>query len=131
MKFDNRERFDQGQLTQFSSIYILHSIIGFWLSLACGGAGVAAPFSGETLQIHIFRGKDQIFGFTADPEGFNLPSSHGPWRIFRIVSLSRGGRPFPGVQIESCLNDIEKHGVHVTDTQIRITDIVINSANEA
>jgi hypothetical protein len=77
------------------------------------------------MQVHIFRGNGRVFGFTEDATGANLPSQHGPWNAFKAISLSREGEPTPGVDTRDCLDDIEKHGFHITDAHLRITDSVI------
>jgi len=73
--------------------------------------------------IHIFRGPGRVFGFTQDAMGVNLPSQFAPWNSFKSVELSRG-EPRPGVNTDECLDDIEKHGFHITDAHVRITESV-------
>jgi hypothetical protein len=75
--------------------------------------------------IHIFRGPGRVFGFTEDATGANLPSQFAPWNSFKSIELSRNGEPRPGVHTEECLSDIEKHGFHITDAHVRITESVI------
>jgi hypothetical protein len=77
-----------------------------------------------TTEVHIFRASGRVFGFTADATGSNLPSQFGPWNTFRTVMLHRD-EPTPGVNANDCLDDIEKHGFHITDAHVRITDRVI------
>jgi hypothetical protein len=77
------------------------------------------------MKVHIFRGPGRVFGCTQDGTGANLPSRFSPWREFKIIELSRNGEPVPGVDTSECLDDIEKHGFHITDAHGRITDSVI------
>lgn len=74
--------------------------------------------------IHIFRGPDRVFGFTADVTGVNLPAKFSPWVSFKSVELSRD-EPTPGVDSRECLDDVEKLGFHITDAHVRITDKVV------
>ncbi|RKF44984.1 hypothetical protein [Paraburkholderia fungorum] len=74
--------------------------------------------------VHIFRGPGRVFGFTADATAENLPAKFAPWVSFRSVELSRDN-PTPGVDSGECLDDIEKHGFHITDAHVRITDQVV------
>jgi hypothetical protein len=74
------------------------------------------------MQVHIFRGPGRVFAFTEDATGNNLPSQFGPWNSFKTIDLSREGEPTPGVEANDCLDDIEKHGFHITDAHVRITD---------
>jgi len=73
------------------------------------------------MEIQAFRGPDRIFAFTSDPEGGNLPPRFGPWTAFKSLDLVRG-RAQPGVDVEECLDDIERHGFHLTDAHVRITE---------
>jgi hypothetical protein len=77
------------------------------------------------MQVHIFRGPGRIFGFTGDPSGSNLPAKLSPWAAFKTIDLRRGGAPNPSVDTDECLSDIEKHGFHITDAHVRITDTVV------
>jgi hypothetical protein len=77
------------------------------------------------MQVHAFKGTGRVFGFTQDATGSNLPSRFGPWSPFKTLDMSRGGEPNPGVRTDECLDDIEKHGIHVTEAHVRITDTLI------
>lgn len=72
------------------------------------------------MQVHIFRGPGRVFGFTADASGANLPPKYAPWIAFKSIEVQRD-QPVPGVDVNDCLQDIEMHGVHVTDAHARIT----------
>ena len=75
--------------------------------------------------IHIFRGPGRVFGLTADSAGTNLPPKFAPWTAFKSIELNHGGGPTPGVDTVECLDDIERHGFHITDAHVRITDTVL------
>jgi len=75
--------------------------------------------------VHIFRGPGRVFGVTEDATGGNLPGKFAPWTAFKSIELSRGGEARAGVNTEECLADIEKHGFHITDAHVRITESVI------
>lgn len=77
------------------------------------------------MQVFIFRGEGRVFGFTRDSGGGNLPTKQGSWSAFKSVELVRG-QTQTGVNVEECLDDIEQHGVHVTDAHVRITEQAIN-----
>ncbi len=79
------------------------------------------------MQIHIFRGPGRVFGLTEDATGGNLPTQFAPWSAFKSVELSREGEPTPGVDSNECLDDIERHGFHITDAHVRITETVIEA----
>lgn len=74
--------------------------------------------------LHIFRGPGRVFGFTEDAMGANLPSQFAPWNTFKSIELTRG-EPTAGVDTNECLDDIERHGFHITDAHVRITESVI------
>jgi hypothetical protein len=75
--------------------------------------------------VHIFRGPGRVFGCTEDVTGANLPSRFAPWSSFKSIELSRDGAPTPGIDAVECLDDIEKHGFHITDAHVRITESVL------
>ena len=75
------------------------------------------------MQVHIFRGLGRVFGFTPDGTGANLPKQYGAWNTFKVLDMIRG-QAQPGVNVDECLDDIEKHGFHLTDAHVRITERV-------
>jgi hypothetical protein len=75
--------------------------------------------------VHVFRGPGRVFGCTADATGANLPRKFAPWVPFKSLELTRGGPPTPGLRGDECLDDIERHGFHVTDAHARITDTLV------
>jgi hypothetical protein len=77
------------------------------------------------MQVHVFRGPGRVFGCTEDASGSNLPSRFAPWTSFKVIELRRDGPPTPGVNTEECLDDIERHGFHVTDAHVRITETLV------
>jgi hypothetical protein len=74
--------------------------------------------------VHIFRGPGRVFGFTSDAAGANLPARYRPWASFKFLELHRG-EPTPGLKVDECLDDIGRHGFHITDAHVRITESVI------
>lgn len=76
------------------------------------------------MQLHIFKGPGRVFAFTESPSGENLPAKFSPWTAFKTVDLQRDVRT-PGVDANECLDDIEAHGIHVTDAHVRITEAAI------
>jgi hypothetical protein len=77
------------------------------------------------MQIHTFRGPGRVFGFTEDSAGAILPSRYGPWTAFKTLEMTRGEAQ-AGVNVNECLDDIEKHGFHLTDAHVRITEQAID-----
>jgi hypothetical protein len=76
------------------------------------------------MQIEIFRGVGRIFAFVLGKGAEKLPERYGPWTPFKSVNLV-WGQAQPGVNVDECLDDIEKYGIHVTDAHIRITEEAI------
>lgn len=73
------------------------------------------------MQAHIFKGPGRIFAVTTDAAGANLPSKYAPWTAFKTIELQKGVAT-PGLDVEECWNDLETHGLHVTDAHVRITE---------
>jgi hypothetical protein len=76
------------------------------------------------MRVHLFRGTGRVFAFTEQAAGANLLAQYGPWSTFKTIDLNRGGEPTPGMNTNECLDDIEKHGFHITDAHVRITESV-------
>jgi hypothetical protein len=73
------------------------------------------------MQVHLFRGPGRVFGVTASEAGDNLPAAFGPWTAFKSLEMVRG-QPQPGVNVDECLDDIDRFGFHLTDAHVRITE---------
>jgi hypothetical protein len=65
-----------------------------------------------------------VFDVTADATGVNLPARFALWASFKSVKLNRD-KPNPGVDPGECLDDVEKHGFHITDAHVRIVGQVV------
>lgn len=79
------------------------------------------------MQVHIFRATGRVFGCTHDETGANLPTGLGHWGHFKAMPMTRG-TSIPGIDVEECLDDIARHGFHVTDAHVRITDRFVKSS---
>ncbi len=77
-------------------------------------------------KVHAFRGQDRVFGFTFDEQGANLPPQYGPWTPFKTIELYHD-EPYQGVDVSVCLEDLSKHGFHLTDAHRRITHLAIGN----
>ena len=75
--------------------------------------------------IHIFRGRGRVFGFVRDDVSGNLPAEYGPWTAFKSFDLKKGDVN-TNFDVNQCLDDIEKHGFHLTDAHVRITEQAIS-----
>ncbi len=73
------------------------------------------------MQVHIFRGQGRVFGFTCDDVSEKLPAQYGPWTVFKSFDFKRG-EVNSNFDVNQCLDDIEKHGFHLTDAHVRITE---------
>ena len=67
-----------------------------------------------------------MFAFTLVEEGINLPRQYGPWTTFKTIELHHD-EPYQGVDVSACLDDISKHGFHLTAAHKRITHLVLES----
>jgi hypothetical protein len=73
------------------------------------------------MQVHIFRGPDRIFGFTAQNDAMHLPQQYAPWAPFKTLDVVRETSQ-QSFDVNECLDDIEKYGFHLTDAHVRITE---------
>ena len=77
-------------------------------------------------KVYVLRGQDRVFGFTLDELGTNLPRQYGPWTTFKTIELHHD-EPYQGVDVSVCLDDITKHGFHLTAAHKRITHLALES----
>jgi hypothetical protein len=75
-------------------------------------------------KVYVLRGQDRVFGFTLDEQGTNLPQQYGPWTTFKTIELYHD-EPHQGVDASECLDDIGKHGFHLTAAHQRITHLAL------
>ena len=76
------------------------------------------------MQLHLFRGTGRVFAVTENDSTSALPARYAPWAHFKTLELVRG-QAQPGLDVDECLDDIARHGIHVTDAHIRITEQAI------
>jgi hypothetical protein len=73
------------------------------------------------MQVHIFRGTGRVFAFTGRGGTDGLPDRYAPWSPFKTVEVVRGEAQ-RGFNVDDCLDDIARYGIHVTDAHARITE---------
>ena len=39
------------------------------------------------MRIHIFKAQGNLYGFTRDPSGANLPANRGAWSAFKAIEI--------------------------------------------
>jgi hypothetical protein len=70
------------------------------------------------MKVYVFNGPKRVHGFTEDATGANLPAQHGPWTAFTELDMNRGEPPRIVVNTDEALDDIEKQGYHLVQSQI-------------
>jgi hypothetical protein len=73
------------------------------------------------MQVQVFRGTGRVFAFIEGSSANDLPERYAPWTLFRTIEVVRG-QAQPGFDVDDCLDDIGRYGIHVTDAHIRITE---------
>jgi hypothetical protein len=76
------------------------------------------------MQVDVFRGTGRVFAVIESGGANKLPEKYEPWSLFKTIELVRG-QAQPGVDVDDCLDDIARYGIHVTDAHVRITNQVI------
>jgi hypothetical protein len=76
------------------------------------------------MQIQVFRGTGRVFAFTEISIATDLPERYAPWTLFKVIEVARG-QTQPGIDVDDCLDDITRYGIHVTDAHVRITEQAI------
>ena len=65
-----------------------------------------------------------MFAVVESGKATALPEKYGPWSRFKTLDLVRD-QAQPGLDVDECLADIERYGIHVTDAHVRITEQII------
>ena len=73
------------------------------------------------MKVYIFRGANNVYGFTADAVGTILPSQYGPWKKYKDVEMSPDETGRIGVDSKTALRDIEQQGFHLTSAKIEFS----------
>jgi hypothetical protein len=76
------------------------------------------------MQVHVFRGTGRVFAVTEGSSVSDLPELYAPWTLFKTIELVRG-QTQPGIDVDDCLDDVARYGIHVTDAHVRITEQAI------
>jgi hypothetical protein len=76
------------------------------------------------MQVHVFRGTGRVFAVTEGSSVSDLPELYAPWTPFKTIVLVRG-QTQPGIDVDGCLDDMARYGIHVTDAHVRITEQAI------
>ncbi len=81
------------------------------------------------MQVHIFEGALDHYGYTQDASGSNLPTEGGPWKPTKTIDLERN-EPAPriGFSGEECLDAIQASGFYVNRIVINTSTTVIPNA---
>jgi len=64
----------------------------------------------------------ELYGFTTDKTGANLPANLGPWRYHSEHNMNRGEPPRIAVRTEEVLDGIENKGFQVVGVKITVTE---------
>jgi hypothetical protein len=68
------------------------------------------------MRVHIFKAAGNLFGFTREATGDNLPADRGPWTPFKSIEIVED-HPAPriGVNEADIIGGIENQGFYLTD----------------
>jgi hypothetical protein len=76
------------------------------------------------MRVHVFENaiEPDLYGFSSDLDGNNLPLERGQWKYFKTIDMAVGKTPRWGVSSEKALEAIEKDGFYLTTGQIRLEE---------
>lgn len=63
--------------------------------------------------VHKFVGRGDLYGFTIDERGHNLPADCGPWTFVQTVRLAPDDPPRIRLSSKEVLDAVHKHGLFV------------------
>ena len=74
--------------------------------------------------MHVFENaiEPDLYGFSSDRDGNNLPPERGQWMYFKTIDIAVGKTARWGVSSEKALEAIEKDGFYLTTGQIRLEE---------
>jgi hypothetical protein len=68
------------------------------------------------VRVHVFKAPNDLYGFTEDLTGANLPADRGPWTSFKSIEVyEHHPAPRIGVHESDVLFDIKQQGYHLTN----------------
>ena len=72
------------------------------------------------MRVHVFEStiEPNLYGFTSDRDGNNLPFERGEWKYLKTIDMAVGGTHQWGASTEKALEAIEKDGFYLTTGQI-------------
>ena len=73
-------------------------------------------------RIHVFKGAGNDYGFTANPNGTNLPDDKGPWHQVRDTEMNHGDGPRFGVSSDDILDAVEHGNAYIASVRVQISD---------
>ena len=72
------------------------------------------------MQIFIFKGKKpNLYGFTPDTTGKNLPTDLGPWVLFKTTEVSASDVPRIAVSSQDIIKSVQEQGFHLGTMKIK------------
>jgi hypothetical protein len=75
----------------------------------------------DAMRVHIFQGGDELYGFTPQDNGGNLPAEYSPWRPLKSVEMDPD-RSAHRIRLNETevLAAIKRQGYCITDVTIEI-----------
>ena len=78
------------------------------------------------MKVFVFRGEGDLFGFSTEQSGDNLPSSSGQWMRWVYqpdIELLKGQKRI-AIDVDAALKDIASNGYHLTEVQSKFEVIL-------
>jgi hypothetical protein len=67
------------------------------------------------MRIFIFKTGSNVYGFTPEESGSNLPGDRGPWAMFKSIEILEDDAAPRGVHDADILAGIKAKGFYLTD----------------
>jgi len=79
------------------------------------------------MKVYLFNSEKHrnMYGFTPDQTGGNLPKEFGPWSKFKELDVNPGEPPRAGVKTEDILDGIKRDGFHLARVEIKVTEAIV------
>lgn len=73
------------------------------------------------MNVFVFKGKRNAYGFTPDRSGGNLPPANGPWTFAKELDLKPGQKRI-ALDVDAALKAIDADGYYITIAEIDLKE---------
>lgn len=73
------------------------------------------------MEVHVFSNKDNLYGFSIDRTGNNLPHQDSKWKYFKTITPEAGEPPRIALETDDLLKALDEKGYFVSRVIVKVT----------